>query len=102
MLFPVTSYQANVPQLNAEIDRTRAKAQGVALTDLFQTLQIYLGSIYVNDFNRFGRTYQVIAQADAPFRNQADAISRLRTRNANGEPCAWRTGLRGRFPFLGL
>jgi len=85
MLFPISSYQANVPQLNAEIDRTKAKAQGVALSDLFQTLQVYLGSMYINDFNRFGRTYQVIAQADAPFRDQADAISRLRTRNADGE-----------------
>jgi multidrug efflux pump len=85
MLFPVSSYQANVPQLNAEIDRTKAKMQGVALGDLFQTLQVYLGSAYINDFNRFGRTYQVIAQADAPFRDEPEAISRLRVRNADGD-----------------
>ena len=67
MGFPISSYQANVPQLNAEVDRLKAKAQGVPLTELFDTLQTYLGSAYVNDFNRFGRTWQVIAQADAPF-----------------------------------
>jgi multidrug efflux pump subunit AcrB len=58
-----SSYQINVPQLFADVDREKAKRQGIVLTDLFQTLQVYLGSIYVNDFNRFGRTYQVIAQA---------------------------------------
>ncbi|MCW8127797.1 efflux RND transporter permease subunit [Microbulbifer halophilus] len=85
MSFPITSYQANVPQLNAEVDRLKAKAQGVPLTGLFDTLQTYLGSSYVNDFNRFGRTWQVIAQADAPFREDVDDINRLRTRNMNGE-----------------
>ena len=85
MGFPFTSYQSNVPQLTAEIDRARAKAQGVALTDVFETLQIYLGSVYVNDFNRFGRTYQVYAQADAPFRDSAEDITALRTRNQNGQ-----------------
>ena len=69
MGFPISSYQANVPQLDAEVDRVKAKAQGVPLTDLFDTLQTYLGSAYVNDFNLFGRTWQVIAQADAPFRD---------------------------------
>ncbi|HAI45348.1 MAG TPA: multidrug efflux RND transporter permease subunit, partial [Stenotrophomonas sp.] len=64
MAFPITSYQANVPQLDAEVDRVKAKAQGVQLTELFDTLQTYLGSSYVNDFNQFGRTWQVIAQAD--------------------------------------
>jgi len=85
MGFPFTSYQSNVPQLTAEIDRAKAKAQGVALTDVFETLQIYLGSVYVNDFNRFGRTYQVYAQADAPFRDDAQDITALRTRNLQGE-----------------
>ena len=85
MGFPISSYQANVPQLDAEVDRTKAKAQGVALTDLFETLQIYLGSAYVNDFNLFGRTWQVIAQADGEFRDRAEDIAKLRTRNANGE-----------------
>ena len=54
-----------MPQLDADIDRVKAKQQGVPLQNLFETMQIYLGSLYVNDFNRFGRTYQVIAQADA-------------------------------------
>jgi multidrug efflux pump len=85
MGFPISSYQANVPQLDARVDRTKAKAQGVAINDLFETLQIYLGSIYVNDFNRFGRTYQVIAQADARFRDDVEDIARLRTRNVSGD-----------------
>ncbi|MCS5561670.1 MAG: efflux RND transporter permease subunit, partial [Marinobacter nauticus] len=85
MGFPITSYQANVPQLNAEVDRERAKAQGVPLTGLFDTLQTYLGSTYVNDFNRFGRTWQVIAQADAPFRDSVADIANLKTRNIHGE-----------------
>jgi len=83
--FPVSSYQANVPQLDANVDRLKAKAQGVPLTGLFDTLQTYLGSVYVNDFNRFGRTWQVIAQADAPFRDSVEDIARLRTRNDRGE-----------------
>jgi len=85
MSFPIGTYQANVPQLDAEVDRTKAKAQGVPLTELFDTLQTYLGSAYVNDFNQFGRTWQVIAQADAPFRDSVEDISRLRTRNDRGE-----------------
>ncbi|HEY7530445.1 MAG TPA: efflux RND transporter permease subunit [Gemmatimonadota bacterium] len=80
-----SSYQINVPQLYADVDREKVKQQGILLTDLFQTMQIYLGSVYVNDFNRFGRTYQVIAQADAPFRATADDIAKLEVRNAAGE-----------------
>ncbi|HYG05431.1 MAG TPA: efflux RND transporter permease subunit [Stenotrophomonas sp.] len=85
MSYPIGTYQANVPQLDAEVDRAKAKAQGVPLTQLFDTLQTYLGSAYVNDFNQFGRTWQVIAQADAPFRDSVEDISRLRTRNDRGE-----------------
>ena len=85
MGFPISSYQANVPQLDAEVDRVKAKAQGVPLTELFDTLQTYLGSAYVNDFNLFGRTWQVIAQADGPFRDNVEDIANLRTRNADGE-----------------
>ncbi len=85
MGFPISSYQANVPQLDAEVDRVKAKAQGVPLTELFDTLQTYLGSAYVNDFNLFGRTWQVIAQADGSFRDDVEDIGNLRTRNANGE-----------------
>jgi multidrug efflux pump len=85
MGYAFSSYQANVPQLDAKVDREKAKAQGVSLTELFETLQVYLGSAYVNDFNRFGRTYQVIAQADAPYRMEAGGIGRLRTRNDAGD-----------------
>jgi multidrug efflux pump len=85
MGFPISSYQANVPQLTADVDRTKAKTQGLALTDVFDTLQTYLGSVYVNDFNRFGRTFQVYAQADAPFRDDAQDIANLKTRNREGE-----------------
>ena len=81
---PFSTYQPNVPQLDLAIDRTKAKEQGIALTDLFETLQVYLGSAYVNDFTRFGRTYQVITQADASFRERAEQIGELRTRNAAG------------------
>lgn len=85
MGFPISSYQANVPQLDVEVDRLKAKAQGVELTELFDALQTYLGSTYVNDFNRFGRTWQVIAQADAPYRDSVEDITRLHTRNDRGE-----------------
>ena len=80
-----TSFQINVPQLYAEIDRTRARQLGVAVTDIFETMQIYLGSLYVNDFNRFGRTYSVRVQADAPFRARADDIGQLKVRSKTGE-----------------
>ncbi len=79
-----SSYQVNVPQLDVNVDRVKVKRQGVKLSDVFQTLQVYLGSLYVNDFNRFGRTYQVVAQADAPFRSHVDDILPLKTRNGNG------------------
>jgi multidrug efflux pump len=85
MLPPFSTYQPNVPQLELEIDRTKAKSQGIALSELFETLQVYLGSAYVNDFTRFGRTYQVIAQADAPFRMRTEQIEELRTRSVKGE-----------------
>ena len=80
-----SSYQINVPQLDVDLDRTKAKQLGVSVTDVFDTMQIYLGSLYVNDFNRFGRVYQVRVQADAPFRQRADDILQLKTRNAAGE-----------------
>ncbi|MBN9287881.1 MAG: multidrug efflux RND transporter permease subunit [Gammaproteobacteria bacterium 39-13] len=80
-----SGYQINVPQLYVEIDRTKAKQLGIPITNIFETMQIYLGSLYVNDFNKFGRTYQVIAQADAPFRANAQDITKLKVRNAKGE-----------------
>ena len=80
-----STFTVNVPQLDADINRVKAKQQGVPLQNLFDTMQIYLGSLYVNDFNRFGRTYQVIAQADGPFRDRAEDITRLKTRNDKGQ-----------------
>ncbi|HEV3106741.1 MAG TPA: efflux RND transporter permease subunit [Trinickia sp.] len=80
-----TNYQINVPQLNVDLDRVKAKQLGVPVTDVFDTMQVYLGSLYVNDFNRFGRVYQVRVQADAPFRAHPDDILQLKTRNTAGE-----------------
>ena len=68
----------------AELDRTKAMQLGVDAQDVFAAMQIYLGSLYVNDFNRFGRTYQVIAQADRQFRSTPDDVLRLQTRNSDG------------------
>ncbi len=82
---PISTYQANVPQLDAQVDRLKAKAQGVPLSELFDTLQTYLGSAYVNDFNQFGRTYQVIAQADGAHRDSVEDIANLRVRNDRGQ-----------------
>jgi hydrophobe/amphiphile efflux-1 (HAE1) family protein len=80
-----SSFQANVPQLDAIVNRDKVKESGVALTDVYDSLQIYLGSAYVNDFNLFGRTYSVYAQADAPFRDEPSDVSRLQIRNAQGQ-----------------
>jgi multidrug efflux pump len=79
-----STYQVNVPQLRADLDRTKAKTEGVAVTDVFETMQAYLGSLYVNDFNRFGRTFQVTVQADAPHRLTPQDVTALQTRNAAG------------------
>ena len=80
-----SSWQVNVPQLYADIDRTKARQLGVPLNELFQTMQVYLGSVYVNDFNRFGRTYSVRVQADAPFRAHPEDIKLLKVRNNAGD-----------------
>ncbi len=80
-----SGYQVNVPQLYADIDRVKARQLGVAVTDIFETMQIYLGSLYANDFNRFGRTYSVRVQADAQFRARADDVGQLKVRSASGE-----------------
>ena len=79
-----SGFTVNTPQLDADVDRARAKAMGVPLQNVFETMQIDLGSLYVNDFNRFGRTYQVVAQADAQFRGHAEDILRLKTKNNAG------------------
>ncbi|MGI9213984.1 MAG: efflux RND transporter permease subunit [Methylococcaceae bacterium] len=80
-----TTFRAGVPQLQLDVDRTLAKSMQIALSDIFDTLQIYLGSLYVNDFNILGRTYQVMAQADAPYRAEPTDIARLKTRNQHGD-----------------
>jgi hydrophobe/amphiphile efflux-1 (HAE1) family protein len=80
-----SAYQSNVPQLDAIVDRVKAKQQGIVLTDLFETLQVYLGSAYVNDFNLFGRTYSVYAQADSSYRDEITDIGQLKARNTRGE-----------------
>ncbi|WP_169546387.1 efflux RND transporter permease subunit [Sneathiella aquimaris] len=79
-----SSYNINVPQLQANLDRTKAMQLGIPVQEVFQTMQIYLGSLYVNDFNQFGRTYQVIAQADKKHRSSPDDILNLQTRNEEG------------------
>jgi multidrug efflux pump len=80
-----TTFRAGVPQIYLDVDRIKAKSMGVPLSDVFDTLQIYLGSLYVNDFTLFGRTYHVTAQADAPYRRQPRDILNLKTRNSAGE-----------------
>jgi multidrug efflux pump len=85
LTYPVSAYQANIPQLEIKVDRTKAKAQGISLNELFSTLQIYLGSAYVNDFNLFGRVYRVFVQADAGHRQRVEDIEKLRVRNESGD-----------------
>ncbi len=79
-----TPFNTHTPSVYADIDRERAQKLGVTPTQVFEAMQIYLGSAYINDFNYLGRTYQVTAQADARFRNSIDDIARLKTRNASG------------------
>jgi multidrug efflux pump len=78
-------FRAQTPQLYVDIDRVKAKTMGIPLTDVFDALQAYLGSYYVNDFNRFGRTWQVNVQADASFRVDADTVRQLKVRNGDGD-----------------
>jgi multidrug efflux pump len=80
-----SSFQVNVPQLYADVDRTKARQLGVPVTEVFDTMQIYLGSLYVNDFNRFGRTYSVRVQADAPYRARPEDVGLLKVRASTGE-----------------
>src|SRR5262249_33842577 len=77
--------RASTPQLYADVDRTKCKTMGVPLTDVFDTLQVYLGGYYVNDFNRFGRTWQVNIEADPSFRIDAETVKQLKVRNADGD-----------------
>ncbi|GAA0248268.1 efflux RND transporter permease subunit [Rhodanobacter caeni] len=80
-----SSFQVSVPQVDADVNREKAKAEGVNLGDVYQTMQAYMGSLYVNDFNRFGRTYQVNVSADPAFRHTPQDILQLKTRNAQGQ-----------------
>jgi len=80
-----TVYNANSPQLFADVDREKCLKEGVSLGDVFSTLQAYLGSLYVNDFNKFGRTWQVIIQADQKFRSEVDDVRKLRVRSTKGK-----------------
>ena len=82
---PFTSFRAKTPWLYLDIDRTAAKQMGVSMAEVFNTLQVYLGSLYVNDFNLFGRTWQVNVQADRGFRQQIDNLKQLKVRNGRGQ-----------------
>jgi multidrug efflux pump subunit AcrB len=80
-----TLFRANVPQLYVDVDRVKCKQYGVKLQDVFGTLQVNLGGAYVNDFNRFGRTWQVNAQAESSFRVEAESVRNMQVRNDQGE-----------------
>ena len=80
-----TGFRANVHQIFVDVDRTKVKTLGVSLSSVFNTMQAYLGSAYVNDFNKFGRTYQVKIQADARFRARPEDILMLEVRNKEGK-----------------
>jgi multidrug efflux pump len=80
-----TSFRSSQPQLFVELDRSQAKMQGVAITDVFQTLQAYLGSAYVNDFTFESRNWQVNVQAEAKYRMTPDDIGKLKVRNKSGK-----------------
>jgi multidrug efflux pump len=80
-----SSYKINVPQLLVDLDRTKAMQLGLEIDEVYQAMQVYLGSLYINDFNQFGRTYQVIAQAEKQFRDAPEDILKLKIRNNKGE-----------------
>lgn len=80
-----STYRANIPQYLLQVDRNRAKAMGIHLSDIFSTLQTQLGSLYVNDFTRFGRNYRVLLQAEGRFRQQPEDLSHYYVRNQQGD-----------------
>ena len=84
-----TTFNANTPQVYVDVDRVRAQMLDVPLQNVFETLRIYLGSAYVNDFNAFGRTYRVTAQADAPYRLDKAAIAQLKVRSTTAPSFPW-------------
>ena len=81
----LSAFRANVPQYHIEIHRAQAKTMGISLAELNEALQVYLGSVYVNDFNLFGRTYQVTAQAEPDMRTQPEDLMRIKIRNRDGK-----------------
>jgi multidrug efflux pump len=81
----LSTFRANVPQIYVDVDRLKAKQQNVSVSDIFQALQVYLGGFYINDFNYLGRTWHVMAQADAPFRANVAQVANLQTRSATGQ-----------------
>ena len=78
-------FRANVPQVYVDLNRNAAMTKETEIHDIFDTLQVFLGSLYVNDFNLFGRTWQVIVQSDMQFRDQVEDIQRLKVRNLHGQ-----------------
>lgn len=80
-----STYRANVPQYFIDVDRIKAKTLGVSLSEIFQTLQAQMGSLYVNDFNKFGQTYKVIMQAEAPFRSDLADMDHFFLKSSSGE-----------------
>jgi multidrug efflux pump len=84
LMWLFTAYRANVPQLHVQPNASECASRGVRIADVNDTLVIYQGSLYVNDFNRFGRTWQVIVQSDAPFRTDIEQLYRLKVRNVKG------------------
>jgi multidrug efflux pump subunit AcrB len=81
----MNTFRADAPQLYVDVNRSKCKMMGVPLSDVFNTLQYYLGGYYVNDFNRFGRTWQVNVQAESPYRLTAAGVGQLKVRNDKGE-----------------
>src|SRR5262249_22210404 len=96
----VNAVRANIPQYAIEVDRTKAKTLGLSLSDVFATLQAYLGRYYVNDFNRFGRVFHVTVQAQPDARATPDDVTKLYARNSAGDmvPLSAVAGVR---PFVG-
>jgi multidrug efflux pump len=80
-----TTFSADTPQIKVDLDRERAEMLGVQSQDVNAAIETYFGSSYINDFNMYGRTYHVTAQADLPFRESADDLTRIKVRNAGGD-----------------
>ena len=93
-----STFRANAPQLYVDVNRQKAEMLNVPVGSVFESLQVFLGSVYVNDFNFLGRTYRVTAQADYRFRDDEDDIYRLRARSSNGSTCS--AGVRRRSQTL--